>query len=189
MSFANGELFRIEMRNGIYQVLDLYGTDGEYGVYYFRKVFDGKLNLKVSKAEFVHEGWMRPIGDQTRARLAAVLELPETRAILDDLTIDRMMQFGTSARMEILFCTMKAVNRRKIEKRLNGEVSGSLNPFWLRNEIRKLHDEGELRIGYDATSREDGNRLYRIELGRYCDDFDEFGCETFRQMRFHEIKN
>ena len=55
MSFSNGDLFHIEMRNGIYQVLALYGSDDKGNIYYFRKVFDGKLNFKVSKAEFVHE--------------------------------------------------------------------------------------------------------------------------------------
>ena len=188
MGFANGDLFRIEMRNGIYQVLGLYSADEEGNVYYFRKVFDGKLNLKVSKAEFVHEGWMREIGGPTRERLSSVMALPETQAVLRDLTIERLMQFGTNLRQEILFCSMDPKNRRKTEKSLNSRISGNLDPFWLRNEIRRLHDEGVLRIEYDLAPPAEGKRLYRIELGRYCDDFDEFGSKMFREMRFHELK-
>ena len=48
MSFSKGDLFHIEMRNGIYQVLDFYKSDDKGNIYIFRKVFDGKLNFKVS---------------------------------------------------------------------------------------------------------------------------------------------
>ena len=61
MSFSKGDLFHIEMRNGIFQVLDFYKSDDTGNIYLFRKVFDGKLNFKVSKAEVVHDSWMSHI--------------------------------------------------------------------------------------------------------------------------------
>ena len=80
MSFTVGELFHIEMRNGIYQVLGLYGSDDKGEVYYFRKVFDGKLNFKLSKATIVHESWMSRISEKTREKISASLALPEVQA-------------------------------------------------------------------------------------------------------------
>lgn len=188
MHFSKGDLFHIQMRNGIYQVLDLYESDEEGKIYYFRKVFDGKCNFKVSKAEFVHEGWMSPISSKTQDKIAETLKLPEVQAVLNDLTIDRMMQFSMNWKLEIFWCSMDSKNKKKVEKMLNAEIQGFLDPFALRNSIRKLHDLGELHIEPDLAVSVQGKRLYRVELGRYCDDFDEFGNECFRAVRFSEIK-
>lgn len=188
MRFSKGDLFHIEMRSGIYQVLDLYKSDNNGNVYYFRKVFDGKLNLKVSKAEFVHEGWMTHISNKTRERLSETLNSVNVQAILNDLTIDRMMQFGVNTRVEIFWCTMDPKSKKRLEKQLNDKTEEFINPFSLRNVIQELHNQGELHIEPCLVYPPDGKRLYRIELGRYCDDFDEFGNECFREMRFSEIK-
>ena len=188
MRFSKGDLFHIEMRSGIYQVLDLYKSDDNGNVYYFRKVFDGKLNLKVSKAEFVHEGWMTPISNKTRDRLSETLNSVNVQNILNDLTIDRMMQFGVNTRVEIFWCTMDSKNKKKLEKQLNEKTEEYIIPLSLRNTIRELHNQGELHIENCLVYPPDNKRLYRIELGRYCDDFDEFGNECFREMRFSEIK-
>ncbi|MBQ4274445.1 MAG: hypothetical protein IJB94_05695 [Clostridia bacterium] len=188
MRFSKGDLFHIEMRSGIYQVLDLYKSDNNGNVYYFRKVFDGKLNLKVSKAEFVHEGWMTHISNKTRERLSETLNSVNVQAILNDLTIDRMMQFGVNTRVEIFWCTMDPKSKKRLEKQLNDKTEEFINPFSLRNVIQELHNQGDLHIEPCLVYPPDGKRLYRIELGRYCDDFDEFGNECFREMRFSEIK-
>ena len=188
MRFSKGDLFHIEMRSGIYQVLDLYKSDNNGNVYYFRKVFDGKLNLKVSKAEFVHEGWMTHISNKTRERLSETLNSVNVQAILNDLTIDRMMQFEVNTRVEIFWCTMDPKSKKRLEKQLNDKTEEFINPFSLRNVIQELHNQGELHIEPCLVYPPDGKRLYRIELGRYCDDFDEFGNECFREMRFSEIK-
>jgi len=188
MSFSNGDLFHIEMRNGIYQVLALYGSDDKGNIYYFRKVFDGKLNFKVSKAEFVHESWMSHISPKIQDKLSDSLKTPEVQTILSNLTIDRAIQFSTNLRVEILWCTMDPKNKKKLEKHLNSQIQGYINPFWLRNAIKDLHNQGELHIETELVYPPEGKRLYRIELGRYCDDFDEFGSECFREMRFSEIK-
>ena len=188
MNFAKGDLFHIAMRNGIYQVLAPYTADDEGNTYYFRKVFDGKLNFKLSKAEIVHEGWMSPISDKTKDKLSEVLKRPEVREALDDLTIDRMMQFGVKTQLEIFWCTMDPKSKKNIEKALNTGIEGFVNPFLMRNAIRKLHDEGALHIEPALSYPPEGKRLYRVELGHYCDDFDEFGNERFRAIRFKEIK-
>ena len=106
MSFSKGDLFHIEMRNGIYQVLDFYKSDDKGNIYFFRKVFDGKLNFKVSKAEVVHDSWMSHISAKTRDKIADAVNTPEVQAVLNDLTIDRMMQFGTTESFNIFLCTM-----------------------------------------------------------------------------------
>lgn len=188
MSFSVGELFHIEMRNGIYQVLGLYGSDDKGEVYYFRKVFDGKLNFKLSKATFVHESWMSPISEKTREKLEGTLALPEVQSALGDLTIDRQMEFGAKLALEITLCTMDPKQKRKIEKQLNAEVNGYVDPILMRNAIRALHEKGELQIVDSLAYPPDGKRLYRVELGRYCDDFDESKNEIYRELRFAEIK-
>ncbi len=188
MSFSKGDLFHIEMRNGIYQLLDLYKTENDGNVYYFRKVFDNKLNLKVSKAEFVHESWMAPISNKTREKLSDTLSTPEVQEVLNDLTIDRKKKFTASIRLEINLCTMDPKNKRKIEKQLNDGIQGIVNTFELRNAIRKLNDDGELHIETELVYPTEDKRLYRVELGRYCDDFDEYGAEFFREVRFTEVK-
>ena len=188
MSFSVGELFHIEMRNGIYQVLGLYGSDDKGEVYYFRKVFDGKLNFKLSKATFVHESWMSPISEKTREKLEWTLALPEVQSALGDLTIDRQMEFGAKLALEITLCTMDPKQKRKIEKQLNAEVNGYVDPILMRNAIRALHEKGELQIVDSLAYPPDGKRLYRVELGRYCDDFDESKNEIYRELRFAEIK-
>ena len=101
MRFTNGELFHIEMKNGIFQVLDFYKADENGNIYYFRKVFDGKLNFKVSKAEIVHESWMSRVSAKTQEKISEMINMPEVQAILNDLTIDRMIQFGTSKNIEM----------------------------------------------------------------------------------------
>ena len=115
MSFSKGDLFHIEMRNGIYQVLDFYKSDDKGNIYFFRKVFDGKLNFKVSKAEVVHESWMSHISMKTRDKIADAVNMPEVQAALNDLTIDRMMQFGTTESFNIFWCTMDPKSKKKLE--------------------------------------------------------------------------
>ncbi|MBO5796860.1 MAG: hypothetical protein J6R77_00750 [Clostridia bacterium] len=188
MSFSKGDLFHIHMRSGIYQVLGLYRADEKGNLFYFRKVFDGKLNLKVSKAEFVHESWMTPIAAKTQEKVSEITNLPEVQAVLSDLTIDRMMQFGANAKIEIFACTMDPKNKKKLENVLNVEKQGFIDTSLLQNTIRDLHTQGELNIETTLVYPPQGKRLYRIELGRYCDDFDEFGDECFREVRFREIK-
>lgn len=188
MNFSKGDLFHINMRNGIYQILDFYQSDDTGNIWFFRKVFDGKLKLKISKAEIVHESWMSPISPKTRDKIADTLQLPEVQAVLQDLTIDRMMLFKATFQLEIMWCSMNPKNKKKLEKLLNSGIQGFVNPFSLRNAIRELHDRGELLIANTLEYPPEGDRMYRIELGRYCDDFDEFGNERFREMRFKEMK-
>jgi hypothetical protein len=188
MSFTVGELFHIEMRNGIYQVLGLYGSDDKGEVYYFRKVFDGKLNFKLSKATIVHESWMSRISEKTREKISASLALPEVQAALNDLTIDRMMEFGAELRLEIVLCTMDPKNKRRLEKQLNAQAGGNINTYLMRDAIRELQSSGELQIEDSLVYPPDGKRLYRVELGRYCDDFDEFKNKIYREIRFTEVK-
>ena len=188
MSFSKGDLFHIEMRNGIYQVLDFYKSDDKGNIYIFRKVFDGKLNFKVSKADIVHDSWMIHISDKTRDKIADTLKSSAVQAALNDLTVDKMMQFQTNIKLEILWCSMNPKSKKKLEKLLNSQMNGFVNTFSLRNAIRELHNQGELRIENCLEYPSDGSRLYRVEIGRYFDDFDEFGNEQFREMRFAEVK-
>lgn len=188
MVFSKGDLFHIEMRSGIFQVLGVHKSDDTGNIYIFRKVFDGKLNFKVSKADVVHDSWMSHISAKTQDKIADTLKFPEVQAVLNDLTIDKMMQFKIDSRLEIFWCSMNPKNRKKLEKLLNSQIQEFLNPFLLRNAIRDLHDQGELHIVNDLEYPSEGTRMYRIELGRYFDDFDEFGNEQFREMRFTEVK-
>ena len=188
MSFSKGDLFHIEMRNGIYQVLDFYKSDDKGNIYFFRKVFDGKLNFKVSKAEVVHEGWMSHISAKTRDKIADAVNTPEVQAALNDLTIDRMMQYGTTESFNIFLCTMDPKSKKKFEKLLNAETKGFLDTSSLKDMLNKLHDQGDIHIETALIYPPEGKRLYRIELGRYCDDFDEFGNAQFREVRFAEVK-
>lgn len=188
MSFSKGDLFHIEMRNGIYQVLDFYKSDDKGNIYIFRKVFDGKLNFKVSKADIVHDSWMTHISDKTFGKIANMLNSPEIQSVLNDLTVDKTVHFKTNLRLEISWCSMNPKNKKKLEKLLNSQIKGFINTFSLRNAIRELHSQGELRIENCLEYPSDKNRMYRIELGRYFDDFDEFGNEQYREVRFSEIK-
>ena len=188
MSFANGELFHIEMKNGIFQVLDFYKADENGNIYYFRKVFDGKLNFKVSKAEIVHESWMSRISAKTQEEISEMINMPEVKAILNDLTIERMMTFGTGKNIEIKLCTMDPKKKNKLEKLINSEIQGFINTSSFQKHIEKLHEKGELHIESALVYPPSGMRLYRIEFGRFCDDFDELGNECFREVRFSEVK-
>ena len=188
MSFSKGDLFHIEMKNGIYQVLDFYKSNDKGNIYIFRKVFDGKLNFKVSKADIVHDSWMTHISDKTRGKIADALKSSVVQTLLNDLTVDKMMQFQTNIKLEILWCSMNPKSKKNLEKLLNSQIKGFVNTFSLRNAIRELHNQGELRIENCLEYPSDGSRLYRVEIGRYFDDFDEFGNEQFREMRFAEVK-
>ena len=188
MSFSKGDLFHIEMRNGIYQVLDFYKSDDKGNIYFFRKVFDGKLNFKVSKAEVVHDRWMSHISTKIRDKIADTLNVPEVQAVLNDLTIDRMMQYGTTEKFDIILCTMDPKRKKKLEKLLNAETQSFLDTSSLTDMFKKLHDQGDIHIETALIYPPEDKRLYRIELGRYCDDFDEFGNEQFREVRFVEVK-
>ena len=58
----------------------------------------------------------------------------------------------------------------------------------LREIIKELQNQGVLHIEYEFQAPPEGKRLYRVELGRYCDDFDQFGSKRFSEMRFHKMK-
>jgi len=188
MSFSKGDLFHIELKNGIFQVLDFYKSDDKGNIYFFRKVFDGKLNFKVSKAEVVHDSWMTHISAKTQNKIAETLKLPEVQIVLNDLTIDRMMQFGTTENFDIFLCTMDPKNKKKLEKLLNAETKGFIHTPSLKDAFNKLHSQGDIYIETALIYPPEDKRLYRIELGRFCDDFDEFGNEQFREVRFTEVK-
>ena len=188
MSFFKGDLFHIETRNGIYQVLDVYSSDDKGCIYYFRKVFDGKLNIKISKAEFVHESWMRHIREKTLEKLSSTLDLPEVKALLNDLTIDRMMKFEINTMVSDQWYTISPKNLKRIENQLNNEIEDFLEPSVLNHSLKRLHDQGELHIDTCPSYPKDGRGLYQIELGRYCDDFDKYGNKLYRKIRFYEIE-
>ena len=188
MSFFKGDLFHIETKNGIYQVLDVYSSDDKGCIYYFRKVFDGKLNIKISKAEFVHESWMRHIREKTLEKLSSTLDLPEVKALLNDLTIDRMMKFEINTMVSDQWYTISPKNLKRIENQLNNEIEDFLEPSLLNYSLKMLQDKGELLIESCPSYPRDGRRLYRLELGRYCDDFDKYGNKLYRKIRFYEIE-
>lgn len=188
MSFSKGDLFHIEMKNGIFQVLDFYKSDEKGNIYFFRKVFDGKLNFKVSKAKVVHDSWMTHISAKMQNKIAETLKLPEVQIVLNDLTIDRMMQFGTTESFGIFLCTMDPKNKKNLKKLLNAGTKGFIHTPSLEDAFNKLHSQGDIHIETALIYPPEDKRLYRIELGRYCDDFDEFGNEQFREVRFVEVK-
>ena len=191
MSFTNGEFFRIEMRSGIYQVLAKCEAKGAENQYYFRKVFDDKLNLKVSKADLVHDCWMRPLGQSIQEKLAEVIKESAAKVVLDDLTIERAMQYGTKGTehfSSMIWFSMNPKNKKNIEKQINGAIQGFIDFDWLRATVKELEDRGDL-IPNEALSAPSGDlRLYRLELGRYVDDFDDAGNECYREIRFYEMK-
>ena len=191
MSFINGELFRIEMRSGIYQVLAKCEANGAENQYYFRKVFDDKLNLKVSKADLVHESWMRPLDQNVQEKLVEVISDPEVKAVLDNLTIERAMQYGTRGTehfSSMIWFSMNPKSKKSFEKQINGAIQGFIDFDWLRATVKELEDRGDL-IPNEACSVPQGDlRLYRLELGRYVDDFDDAGNECYREIRFYEMK-
>lgn len=191
MSFNNGELFRIEMRSGIYQVLAKCEVKGAENQYYFRKVFDDKLNLKVTKADLVHESWMRPLSQNVQDKLAEVIKDPAIKKVLDDLTIERAMQYGTRGTehfSSMIWFSMNPKSKKNIEKQINGAIQGFIDFDWLRTTVKELEDRGDL-IPNEACSAPLGDlRLYRLELGRYVDDFDDAGNECYREIRFYEMK-
>ena len=191
MSLSNGELFCIDMRSGIYQVLAECNANGAENQYYFRKVFDDKLNLKVSKADLVHESWMRALSQSVQEKLAEVISDPGVKAVLDDLTIERAMQYGTRGTehfSSMIWFSMNPKSKKNIEKQINSAIKGFIDFDWLRATVKELEDLGDL-IPNEACSVPSGDlRLYRLELGRYVDDFDDAGNECYREIRFSEMK-
>ena len=191
MSFTNGELFRIEMRSGIYQVLAKCEATGTENQYYFRKVFDDKLNLKVSKADLVHDSWMRPLGQSIQEKLAEVIKESAVKVVLDDLTIERAIQYGTRGTehfSNVIWFSMNPKNKKNIEKQINGAIQGFIDFDCLREVVKTLEESGDLIPNEALSAPEEGLRLYRLELGRYVDDFDDEGNECYREIRFHEMK-
>jgi hypothetical protein len=91
-------------------------------------------------------------------------------------------------RLEIVLCTMDPKNKRRLEKQLNAQAGGNINTYLMRDAIRELQSSGELQIEDSLVYPPDGKRLYRVELGRYCDDFDEFKNKIYREIRFTEVK-
>ena len=58
----------------------------------------------------------------------------------------------------------------------------------VRTTVKELEDCGDL-IPNETCSVPSGDlRLYRLELGRYVDDFDDAGNECYREIRFYEMK-
>lgn len=190
MAFSNGDLFKIKLRNGIYQVLGLYTIEQNMNIYYFRKVFDGKLVMKMGTAELIHESWMSKISKSTQEKLQAILSDPDVRAKLDNLSIDRAMIYGTRGAEELGYCLciMKPTTKKMIEKRINQEIQDYLDITAFDKFMKVAEENGELKIVNAFSTTPSDYKLYRIEFGNYCDDFDESGKEKFRLVRFKEIK-
>ena len=184
MKFHKGDLFYIEMRSGICQVLDVFKADENETVYYFRKIFDGKFRLKISQASLVHESWMGELSKSEKEKVKELLSDPSIKSEIDNLTIDRKMEFGAG----IYNCTMESKKKKGIEKQLNAEINGQLNIEKLENSIIELEKQGELHIHRTFDYPPEGQKLYRLAYGRYCDDFDESGKEFYREIRFVEVK-
>ena len=62
-----GDLVTCEMKQGVYQIVGQVefkkiskNLDSE-AWYYFRKVFDKNYELKIGKADLVHETWLRSL--------------------------------------------------------------------------------------------------------------------------------
>lgn len=191
MSFTNGELFRIDMRSGIYQVLAECNSNCAENKYYFRKVFDDKLKLKVSKADLVHESWMRPLSQSVQEKLAEVINDPAVKVVLDDLTIERAMQYGTNGTehfSKMIWFSINPKSKKSIEKQINSSIKGFIDFDCLREVVKTLEESGDLIPNEALSAPAEGLRLYRLELGRYVDDFDEAENERYREIRFYEMK-
>ena len=192
MRFENGSLFCIDTRSGIYQILDFHKEDEKGSVYYCRKVFDDKFNLKVSKADLVHSSWMVPISQQVQEKLNAVLAEPAIKETLNDLTIQRAIQYGTRGTehfSNMIWFSMNPKNKKNIEKQINGAIDGFVDFDCLRKTVSELEERGELIPSRPGAGKSGDMRVYRLELGRYIDDCDDAGNECYRNIRFYEMKN
>jgi hypothetical protein len=107
----------------------------------------------------VHESWMRPLDQNVQEKLVKVIRDPEVKAVLDDLTIERAMQYGTRGTehfSSMIWFSMNPKSKKSFEKQINGAIQGFIDFDWLRVTVKELEDRGDL-IPNEACSVPSGD--------------------------------
>ena len=186
-----GNLVTCEMKQGIYQIVGqvefkkLSKNCDPGARYYFRKVFDKNYEIKIGKADLVHETWLRTISLKKIEKLGDKINSAE----LNNIILDPQYQYYYA---DHFLC--KKENHEEIlsyyKPHLNSITIEQKDKIGEKLLKKKLIRYGKIKNNLKVKTHS-GEELYRLEFGGYVNDYHDPTDETtkfFRDARLVKIK-
>ncbi|MDE7454413.1 MAG: hypothetical protein K2M64_01135 [Clostridia bacterium] len=192
-NYKVGDIVRIDMKTGIYQVV----AERNPEQVYVRRIFDSKLNFRLGKAALYGRPWLHGLSKVFEEKVDQLLrDNPEIAQAIADVKLDPEFNYYTwfFSEKETPFFIVKNGNLDDINKYIADEIQS--NPCNKRL-IKILKTLKRKKLIFPVTTRLTNNRqglkddesVCRIECGRYETDFDKYGEMTFSTARLYIIKN
>ena len=189
-----GEIVRIEMKTGIYQVV----AERNSKQVYVRRIFDSKLNFRLGKAVLYDRLWLHGLSKAFKEKVEQLLrDNHEIAQTIADVKLDPEFYYYTwfFSKKETPFYIVKDGNLDDINKYIADEIQ--CNPC-NKQLIKILRTLKKKKLIIPVTTRltnnnrqglKDGESICRTECGRYETDFDKHGEMTFSTARLYILKN
>lgn len=193
-NYKVGDIVRIEMKTGIYQVV----AERNSKQVYARRIFDSKLNFRLGKAVLYGRPWLHGMSKAFEEKVEQLLrDNPEIAQIIADVKLDPEFYYYTwfFSKKETPFFIVKDANLDGINKYIADEIQGDPCNKRLIKILRTLKRK---KLISSVTTRltnnnrqglKDDESVCRIECGRYETDFDKRGEMTFSTARLYILKN
>ncbi len=192
-----GDFVRSKMNDAVYQIVgqvNVYDLINIENRYYFRKIFDSKIDYKPGKAQLVHESWLYDITDKTMSKIKVKLLLDEISSFVKDITLDPLFSYefylgvNNSAYFVIDRKISKEINNmldRISEDRLDfHEMKIIINSYINDNKLKSIKYQDKEKITLNENES-----FYRLEIGRYENDYEiEYDFDTFFYRKARLVK-
>lgn len=193
-NYKVGEIVRISMKTAVYQIVKEFSPEQVF----VRQIFDKKLNFKFGKAVLYHRSWLHGLSKDFKHKIEDILaNNAEIKAQIDDLTLDPAFFYSTwfPPKSNFLFYKIKDADAEVLNKTLTKELGEIPSEKQLCNLLKQFQRKKLIRevkntlVNNSRQNLDDGESVYRIEVGRYETDFDQNGKPFFRTARLYKIKN
>lgn len=188
--FKTGDLVRINMQYGIFQVVKpIKFEDVEEKnciKYYVRQVFDKNDQLNIQTCIFCHESWVDLLSQNSKLykKVEDKINSPEIKNIVLDPSMEYsyFLQFQNSAFICCNNAIYKEISRRFEE--MSGEILDlkkvveTLNDFYNEKKIKSFNI-----LKPQEYSLEKDENVYVIEVGRFVNDFKVENKDSTRFYR------
>lgn len=192
-NYKVGELVRISMQTGVYQIV----AERPPMQVYVRRVFDKKLNFRLGKAVLYHRNWLHGISKEFKQKIERILNDDAVIAQkITDVVLDPEFNFYTwfFKKKYTPFFVIKDIDADEINKRVADEFEKNPCEKQLIKTLSSLQKKRLVKPIYTRLTSErqglnESESVYRVECGRYENDFDEKGDMSFSAARIYKIKN
>ncbi|MCH5180340.1 MAG: hypothetical protein J1F32_03940 [Erysipelotrichales bacterium] len=196
-TLQKGQIIRVDLSEGYYQVLDFIKTiktkSGDDNYFYVRKVFNSKLEFKLSKAQVITDSLIIfPRKSKIEQINGIINNNCEIKNELLNLKICPKYEWSSVLIVKAKESKIKDIMMKMNSNSLFSQKDGikMINHFINKGyflEVVYLYDTqallemSEKNLYFDEC-------FYRIEVGRSVDDYDKNFDELYRKFRFVKLK-